>query len=104
MYSVVGTGTGVAMDTGTVVGAGVDNGVRAGVSCGAAGVLVPGLVVQPEESTHSSIARAGIRILISFMSSSLILLPISDLWMCFLQDQWRRGYPGSQTKQIVCRV
>ena len=77
-------GTDVAMGTGTVVGAGVDNGVRTGVTCVVAGAFVPELVVQPEESTHSRIARANIRILISFMSNSLILIPISDLWMVVL--------------------
>lgn len=112
MYSVVGTGTGVAMDTGTVVGAGVKTGVRDGVTCVAAGVLVPELVVQPEESTHSSIARAGIRIFISFMSSSLILLPISDLWMCFcringdeviLAHKRNRWYAVSKEAVSKCR-
>ena len=81
MDSVVGMGKGVAMVTGTVVGAGIDNGVWAGGACVIAGAFVPELVVQPEESTHSRITRVSIRILIRFISSSLILIPISDLWM-----------------------
>ena len=79
MYSVVGIGTGVAMDTGTVVGTSVDNGVRAVVTCVVAGVFDPELEVQPEESTHSRIARPTIRILTRFMSRGLLLIHISDL-------------------------
>jgi hypothetical protein len=79
MSSVVGMGTGVAMVTFTVVGIGVDNGVRAGVDCVVAGVFVPELVVQPEENMHSRIARLMIRILICFMSRGLLLIHISDL-------------------------
>ncbi len=85
MRSVVGTAEGVGGGGVTIT----DSVVGTGVGTVVAGVFVPELVVQPDESTHSRIARASIRILISFMSSSLILIAISDLRF-FREDRNRR--------------
>ena len=75
MYSVVGTAEGVGGGWVTITRSVAGTGVGIAV----AGVFVPELVVQPEESTHSRITSANIRILTGFMSSSLILIHISDL-------------------------
>jgi hypothetical protein len=82
MRSVVGitvgvSGGGVAI-TGSVEGTGVGTVV--------AGAVVPELVVQPEESTQSRITRVNIRILTRFIARGLLLIPISDLRLMFLQD------------------